>query len=320
MLTTEEFIDRSRQIFGDFYDYTKTDLSNKDEKNRVCIICLIHGEFMQRPYSHLKGCGCYKCGKIKTAETQSFNTEYFIRKAKQIHGDKYDYSETIYTKSTEKVDIICPKHGKFKQMAYSHLNGHGCHKCSIRANADKMLSNKDGFIEKAKKIHGEKYDYSKVEYKGAKIPINIICENGHSFWQMPNKHLIGHGCPYCRESKMETEISQFLTENNIEFIQQKTFDWLKDKKKLRLDFFLPEYNVGIECQGIQHFQDSDFGGKYNLLEGIQSRDLAKKKLCNEHGVKLLYYANYQIEFPYHVYTDKNELLKNLKLFAHNNLN
>lgn len=79
-----------------------------------------------------------------------------------------------------------------------------------------------------------------------------------------------------------------------------------------LDFYLSEYNIAIECQGIQHFKEVDFGnGKTNLTKSAEKDDL-KKTLCEEHDIEVLYYANYQYDFPYEVYTNKEELLKKIK--------
>jgi hypothetical protein len=103
-----------------------------------------------------------------------------------------------------------------------------------------------------------------------------------------------------------------LKNNNILFSTQKKFEWLKYKHDMTLDFYLPDYNVAIECQGRQHFEIVDwFGGEkgYNL---IIKRDKLKRELCEKHGIKILYYANYKSDFPYKVYTDKDELLNDIK--------
>ena len=112
-----------------------------------------------------------------------------------------------------------------------------------------------------------------------------------------------HGCPSCKESKLEREIRLFLKDNNINFEYQKRFDWLGLQS---LDFYLPEYNVAIECQGIQHFEPIDFfGGKKALKETLE-RDERKLQLCNENNVKLLYYSTHNNNIK-----DKNILLKNI---------
>lgn len=109
-----------------------------------------------------------------------------------------------------------------------------------------------------------------------------------------------------------------LRDNGINFEEQKTFDWLKYYKKLRLDFFLPDYNMAIECQGIQHFLPVDFCSKgtehaARNYDFVIKRDAVKKELCHKYGIKLIYYSDANIEYPYHVYTDKKMLLNEIKL-------
>lgn len=105
-LSQEEVVRRFREVHGDFYDYSKVVYIN--DRTKVCIICPIHGEFWQEPQSHYgQRCGCPLCGVKATASKRNIGTEKFIEKAKQIHGDKYDYSKVKYVKSKDKVCIIC---------------------------------------------------------------------------------------------------------------------------------------------------------------------------------------------------------------------
>lgn len=134
-------------------------------------------------------------------KTSKKNTEWFIKNSVAIHGDKYDYSKTEYKRSKENVCIICPKHGEFWQTPSSHLRGRGCPKC---ANEIKTRLKKDTswFVRKAKEIHKNKYDYSKVEYKNRATPVIIICPIHGEFLQLPYWHLYGHDCPYCKNKKI----------------------------------------------------------------------------------------------------------------------
>ena len=119
--TNEEFINEIKLIHGDIYEYSKVEYKNNRDK--IKIICNKHGEFEQKPKDHLLGKGCPKCvGK-------NMNTDDYIRKAKLVHGNRYDYSLVIYTKARNKIKIICPIHGEFEQTANSHLNGKGCPMC-----------------------------------------------------------------------------------------------------------------------------------------------------------------------------------------------
>lgn len=185
--TTEEWIEKAIQVHGNKYDYSKVEY--KGWKQKVCIICPIHGEFWQNPTSHIakqQKRGCPKCGK-SNAKT----TEQFIREAKQIHGDKYDYSKVKYVNNITKVCIICPEHGEFLQIPYMHLRGNGCIKC----NSNKKTT--EQFIQEAKKIHGDKYDYSKTMYINSNTKICITCPKHGDFYQIPYNHLNGVGCIEC---------------------------------------------------------------------------------------------------------------------------
>jgi len=125
------------------------------------------------------------------------DTESFIKKARTKHGDKYDYSQVEYTKNQAKVKIGCPVHGTFEQSAKEHLKGFGCNRCGWDVTKQKLLKSTDDFISDAIKIHGDKYNYSKVEYKGAFCRITIKCPSHGEFLQTPTDHLSGKGCNKC---------------------------------------------------------------------------------------------------------------------------
>lgn len=283
-LTTNDFIKKAIKIHGNKYDYSNVKYINYNTK--VCIICPTHGEFWQKPSDHLNGHGCSKCKGVCQ------NTkEDFIAKAKKIHGDKYDYSKVEYVNNKTKVCIICPTHGEFWQKPNCHLSGDRCPKCNKYRNSYTTES----WIERAKEIHGDNYDYSKVEYKNAHTKVCIICAKHGEFWQTPNNHICGKTiCPKCAKiyphSKLESYIGDYLfkTYNNLTVIKEKKFEWLKNKTYLPIDFFIEEINVGIEVQGGQHFYPIPrFGGEKGF-EKRQMLDNLKKELCESNGVKILY--------------------------------
>jgi len=201
------FIEKAKKIHGDKYDYSKVEYINNHTK--VCIICPEHGEFWQTPNNHLHDYGCPKCKSDKIGLLKRKDIVNFIKEAKKVHGDKYDYSKVEYKNNSTKVCIICPEHGEFWQTPNHHLQGHGCPICK---NVKK--SNTDEFIEKAKKIHGDKYDYSKVEYINNHTKVCIICPVHGEFWQTPKNHLKGQGCNKCaihyRNQKNALTTEQFI--------------------------------------------------------------------------------------------------------------
>lgn len=305
IVTREEFIERCNKVHNNKYDYSK--VSFKTLQDKVTIICPIHGEFEQKAANHMRGDGCPSCSGNK-----KLNNEEFIKRAREVHKDKYDYSKVNYKNCEEKVEIICPIHGSFWQSFRHHvMRGHGCPECN-----GGVLQTKEEFIRKAIAIHGDKYDYSRVVYINAITPVEIICKtHNKSFWQTPHTHITGKGgCPECAgvgSSKLEIEVENYLILNNIKYEKEKVWDWLVYIKKQRVDYYLPEFNVIIECQGLQHFEEIDYFGS---LEERLNRDDNKEKLCSDHGIKIYYYSNirktYRSDYiyPYQVFEDLDELM------------
>lgn len=302
-LTTKEFIEKAKQIHGDEYDYSRTEYVNK--RTKVCIICPKHGEFWQNPYSHITKHGCPICGNEKAI---SFNKkrissmEEFINKARKIHNDKYDYSKVDYVNAHTKICIICSEHGEFWQTPNDHLNGYGCSKCANKGNGINGSLTTEEFIEKANQIHGDKYDYSKVEYISSDKKVCIICPKHGEFWQRPSSHIRGNGCCKCHESKLEKEVEKYLLTNKIKYLSQYREKWLK---RLTLDFYLPDYNIAIECQGEQHFKPVNAFGGEEEFEKILERDMRKKELCEMNNIKLFYFIKNNIKTNISCYTSDN---------------
>lgn len=302
-ITNQELIERFKKIHGNKYNYSRVDYISMHTK--VCIICPIHGEFWQTPHNHLKGQNCPKCANIVRGNSFRDTQEEFIKRAKAVHGDKYDYSKVNYINNRTKVCIICPEHGEFWQIPYSHLQGFGCSLCN------NIVCDTVSFVTKAREIYDNTYDYSKVNYVHSKEKVCIICPKHDEFYVTPNNFLRGHSCPICKQSKLENEIRTFLEFNKIKFEAQRRFNWLGLKK---LDFYLPELNISIECQGGQHFKSVGwFGGKEGFLEQKKS-DKMKKILCEEHGIKILYFTHedYKLFLGEQLIKSTNELLKKIK--------
>jgi very-short-patch-repair endonuclease len=193
---TEQFIIVAKKKHGDKYNYSKVIYENNLKE--VIIICKEHGEFQQLPKTHKRGNGCKDCGREKTINSKKSNTNDFIKKSNIIHNNKYDYSKVIYIKANEKVIIICEKHGDFLQTPNSHIDGKGCRNCSTEINSDKQRKTIKQFIKESIQIHGDTYNYSKVEYKNAGEKVIIICKEHGDFLQTPNSHLSKEsGCPKC---------------------------------------------------------------------------------------------------------------------------
>ena len=206
-----DFIKESKIIHGDKYDYSHSIYLNN--KIKVDIICPEHGIFKQIPTKHINSKqGCPKCATIRTHNRQRKSKEDFISESKTIHGNKYDYSLVTYNNFNENVSIICPKHGIFEQRPSNHLSGKGCKYCGGTSKLDKTL-----FIYKSKNIHGDKYDYSLVNYINGSTKIKIICAEHGIFEQTPNNHLSKEqGCYKCldRIYNSETFIKKSMLVHN----------------------------------------------------------------------------------------------------------
>lgn len=287
--TTELFIKKSKEIHGDKYDYSLVEY-----KNRESPIKLIDKEygfvFDQIPSHHLNGFG--SSGKV--------TKDYFIKKCDKIHNNLYDYSLVGDVSSNKDiVQIICKDHGIFTQSVSNHMNlKHNCPKCSHNFPYTTKT-----FIEKSIKIHGDKYDYSLVEYNGIKNKIKIICKIHGTFEQSASKHTNSEqGCPECKSiSRGENKISKILKKNNIEYIKEHTFDDCKNIHRLPFDFYIPSKNIAIEYDGIQHFKPVKFFGGEKELKLRQKLDKIKDMYCEKNNI-------YLIRIPYTEYKNVREIL------------
>lgn len=207
-LTQEEFIKKAVAVHGDKYDYQRVVYTGYNKKIKIfCNKCKKY--FFQTPYSHLLGLtGCPICSSRKRS-----STEKFIEKAKIIHKNRYNYDKVKYIDNRTEVKIFCNNCKKyFMQRPCNHLNGHGCKNC-FYTNSSKTAID---FIQQAKQIHGDKYDYNKVNYINTYKKVKIYCKKCKNyFFQTPKGHLLGRGCATCSaiQRKISNRMSQeeFLT-------------------------------------------------------------------------------------------------------------
>lgn len=160
--STAEWIRKARAVHGDRYDYSL--VWYRGNRFDVRIICRVHGEFSKKPRSHVQaGRGCWRC-----AGWYSPDTEEWVDRARKVHGDRYDYSQTEYTGAVANVTIVCPVHGPFRQTAADHVKGRGCASC-----ANNELLSVDEWVVHAHAVHGDRYDYSMVEYRGCSAKVTV---------------------------------------------------------------------------------------------------------------------------------------------------
>lgn len=282
-LPLEKFIEKAKDVHGNKYDYSEVQyLNNRD---LIDIKCQKHGKFQQRVSAHLQGYGCVDCSN----EKRTYTTEKFVTKANVVHNGKYDYSKVIYRHSQTKVVIICPKHAEFRQLPNLHLLGSGCPVC---ANNERKLV-KEEFIFKAVAQHGDKYDYSNVIYKGCREKIIITCREHGNFEQTPNSHLNGAGCPYCNSSKGERVLETIFNNNGISYIREYKLPEIISRREY--DFYLPDHNLLIEFQGIQHYKPIDYFGGEDALNYTKQNDRLKRSFAKLFKYRLLEFNYKQLK-------------------------
>lgn len=270
-------------------DLTFENVEYVNNKTKVKIYChhrddngIEHGEFEITPGHFLSGERCPKCRYIKSASSKRRNISEVISEARKIHGNKYDYSLiTEYKNDRIKYPIICPVHGVFEQTMNNHIQGkQGCPQCGrLKCDTERMLTTKD-FIEKAKIVHGDKYDYSKTEYKRSEENVIVICPEHGEFSQIARNHLMGQGCPKCffDKSNFEKELLEYIKTilPNKEIIENdRTI--LEGKE---IDIYIPELKIGFEANGlIWHSEKFNFDKHYHLN---------KTKQCIKKGIQLIH--------------------------------
>ena len=272
-VTTSEFIERAKAVHGDKYDYSKTFITSM-VKNTT-ITCPIHGDFETRAANHLLGVGCSECSGNKKLTTESF-----IKKAHLVHGDRYDYSKVNYVGAKTKVVIICKEHGEFEQEPTNHLMGSGCIKC-----AGIHKSNIVEFVTRAKLVHGNKYDYSKVNYSTTNEKVSIICSTHGEFKQTPYGHLSGLGCKKCgykiTADSTKISLSEFIeravsVHNNAYDYSLVRYDTTKDKIKIRCNkhgVFEQECDSHLQGHGCPACGSQTSKGENEICELLESLNI-----------------------------------------------
>lgn len=258
----------------------------KGSGEKILMKCNTCGhEYMTYPSNAIRY-GCPQCKNKKSADSSRLTLEEFIKRANEIHKNKYDYNKVEYINWTTPVIIICPNHGEFAQMPGKHLAGCGCPKCAGHNWT------KQDFIDEAIKIHGDYYDYSKIsENFIKKNKVLIICPKHGEFLQDPYAHInLSCGCPKCKMSHGEQEVERILNFYNIKHkIQYPVNNPYNKGTIFKIDFAFKRNNhlYFIEYNGLQHYEPVDhFGGEEKFKSQIK-RDNDLRKLCNVLGIHLL---------------------------------
>ncbi len=274
-LTTLEFIEKSLKKHGNKYDYSKIEYKNCNTKVKIyCKSC--NDYFLQYPTYHLGGSDCPKCAyKIRQIKTRKKLSEDDLNELCNIHKNKYDYSKVDYVNSSTSLKIICPDHGEFKQTLLTHKAGHGCPKC-----AGLYKPTNSEIIQEFKNIHGQKYDYSKTNYKNSNSKIIIICKTHGEFKQTPHSHKNSLGCPKCVGRNKTT--SEFILESNIKHDNKYDYsktEYINSKTKVIITCrihgdFEQSPNSHLRGQSCPHCKTSR--GELKVLNYLKSKNISFK--------------------------------------------
>lgn len=270
-LTLEDFLNKAKQVhINGKYNYDL--VQYKNSKTKIKIICLLHGEFEQRPDQHLAGYGCCKGANKR----KSLILEEFIKNSKNFHENKFNYDLVEYVNNKTKVKILCPDHGVFEQFANSHMQGAGCISCS-----NKKPKTTESFIKECKEVHNDFYDYSLVEYKGIFSKVKIVCPYHGEFEQASNHHVEGRGCSGCAVKGFDPNKPSILY-------------FLKFSKKSHTF-----WKIGVTNRSLKDRFRADF--KYIKEQFQWSFPDGRKTICLEEKVLAMFY-NYKFK-------SENRLLK-----------
>lgn len=269
------------------YDYSQINYIN--DRTKIEINCPTHGRFWMQPNSHKKGQGCPSCGREKinkSIKDRMLSNKEFINKLEENFGKNcFDFSELTYNGAHTSIKLKCNKCNQINQKTPITFYQIGCNFCNGKTMGKKKYSN-EYFLSKAKLIHGDRYDYSLVEYKGNNEKIKIICYNHGLFEQTASAHINAKsGCPECKTSKGEEQIGIFLNKNHINYIFQHQ---VKINNSYHyFDFYIPDKNLIIEFNGMQHYKPIKFFGGADGFEYLQERDKIKNNYCIENNINLL---------------------------------
>lgn len=296
-------LEKQYKIKVETLGFKSAKLYYKDSHTKITITCTEHGDFYKLP----EECevGCPTCNLIQRGIERAIPKDEFIKRSKLVHGDLYNYDNIEYTNISSKVHgIFCPEHkSTFSTLCSNHLSGYKCNICY-----EPKVKTTERFINEARLVHDNTYYYNLVDYINNETKVQILCSEHGDFWQIPISH-INHksGCPSCAESTGERDIRNLLENHNIKFISQYREHECKRTNTLVFDFYLPDYNVCIEYDGIQHFKSIEYFGGDNRLQYVQENDIIKNEYCLTNNIRM-----FRIKYDDDLNVKFYELMRNLK--------
>lgn len=244
--TKEELLALYKSTHGEFYDYSLLDLDHKIN-GKVRIICPEHGEFLQSHNDHIR-VGCPKCGYQKVKTKLSKVLVQGMADLESKFGHLFDFSNANYKNSSSPLDLKCKRHNIFfRNTAYHIVRGAGCPECKKEKVSNKKKLGTEEFINRSIDKHGDRYDYSLVEYKTLIDKVEITCPKHGSFYQKPREHLRGHGCPICASTTVSVVSQKWLDSFGVKLIREHRIN--HEFGYYSVDGYDPETNTVYEFYG-----------------------------------------------------------------------
>jgi hypothetical protein len=247
-LTLTDFIEQSKKVHSDFYDYSYSILG-KNNKEKIKILCPSHGIFLQSPNHHLRGVGCNLCGISRASQKNKLTLSEFLSRAYKIHGNLYSYSNLMWDdRKEDKIRITCRDHGDFWQKPLIHVTGSGCQKCGRKIVIDSVKMNVEEFISKAEFVHNDFYVYDRSTFKSVTEKTRIICPIHGEFYQQVSVHLNGSKCKKCRNKWVKQDL--WLDSLNIpRCAQNRQVKLIAGSSTYVVDGYNPSTNTAYEFWG-----------------------------------------------------------------------
>lgn len=288
-LTTEEWIKDCKSLHREMYDYSKSIYVNA--KTPIIIGCPIHGFVEVSPSRHKNGSHCKRCSAKERSIFKPLSKEVFLEEAKITHNNKYDYSlvenfETV----NDKITIICPVHGKFRQRLHSHRKGYGCDRCAYEEKGKEKRVSFEDYIIRAEDKFGKLYKYLENSYTKISEDITYICDIHGEVTQSAGTHLISRGCAKCFRRNERSNTEKFIDSANLAHNYFYTYpDTIYGKSN--------SSNVLIKCPFHGDFlqtPNSHLNGAgckvcANIKSNIGFKELTKEDILNSKNIKCVLY-------------------------------
>lgn len=280
-----EVLRRIHEVHGSRYTFPRWGEEYAKVTSHVTAVCSKHGPFRIKPVKLYGGQGCRLCGRDSTKSAQLDGLDVFVKKAREVHGDRYSYSSAVYVNATTPLEVVCREHGPFQVRPNNHVNAKsGCPRCAIESRGRAKMVPFSEFVERSTEVHGLTYSYHEDGYSGVNGDVQVSCPTHGTFTQRGSDHIGGHGCGRCSSfyNHLRWSTGSLGQQGVAEFVQSLGLDVEQNVQvpgaKTELDIYVPSCNLAIEYHGV-YFHSSKF----------KRRSYHKKKMtdCRAAGIRLI---------------------------------